>query len=70
VKAQAFLTPSGHKVLLANKRDHAVEVTLPDAEKASALAVDESTGDGPAHDVNAAGGKIELEPFSVMVVSW
>jgi hypothetical protein len=45
VEAQAFLTSAGHKLILANKRDHAVEVKLPDAEKATALTVDESTGD-------------------------
>src|ERR1019366_505493 len=36
VEAQAFLTHGGRKLLLANKRDLAVEVTLPDADKASA----------------------------------
>jgi hypothetical protein len=70
VEAQAFLTPAGHKLLLANKRDYAVEVTLPDAEKASALTVDELTGDGPARNVKPADGKIKLEPFAVTVVSW
>jgi len=70
VAAQAFLTPSGHKLLLANKRDRAVEVALPDAEKASAQTVDLSTGDGPARNVKPADGKINLEPFAVTVVSW
>jgi len=70
VEAQAFLTPAGHKLLLANKRDHAIEVKLPDAQKASALTVDESTGDEPAHSVKLADGKIKLEPFAVSVVSW
>jgi hypothetical protein len=70
VAAQAFLTPGGHKLLLANKRDHVVEVKLPDAQKASALTVDESSGDEPAHSVNPADGMIKLEPFAVSVVSW
>jgi hypothetical protein len=70
VEAQAFLTPAGHKLLLANKRDHAVDVKLPDAQKASALTVDESTGDEPARSVKATDGKIRLEPFAVSVVSW
>lgn len=70
VAAQGFLTPGGHKLLLANKRDHAIEVKLPDAQKASALAVDESSGDEPAHRVKLADGKITLEPFAVSVVSW
>jgi hypothetical protein len=70
VEAQAFLTPTGHKLLLANKRDLAIEVPLPDAEKASAQTVDKSTGDGPARNVKPADGKIKLEPFAVTVVSW
>jgi len=70
VEAQAFLTAAGHKLLLANKRDHAVEVKLPDAQNARALTVDESTGDEPARSVKPADGKIKMEPFAVMVVTW
>jgi len=70
VTAQAFVTAGGHKLLLANKRDHAVEVTLPNADKASALTVDLETGDGPARSVKPSGETIKLEPFAVMVVSW
>jgi hypothetical protein len=68
--AQAFVTPAGRKLLLVNKRNRAVDVTLPDAEKASALAVDGETGDGPARTVRPTDGKIKLEPFAVTVVSW
>lgn len=68
--AQAFITPTGHKLLLANKRDHAVDVPLRDADKATALTVDEQTGDGPARSVRTDGGKVRLEPFAVTVVSW
>ncbi|MGA8042707.1 MAG: glycosyl hydrolase family 39, partial [Terracidiphilus sp.] len=68
--AQAFVTPAGRKLLLANKRNWAMDLTLPDAEKASALTVDEQTGDGPARSVQIEGGKIHLEPFAVTVVSW
>ncbi|MGD0730108.1 MAG: glycosyl hydrolase family 39 [Terracidiphilus sp.] len=67
---QAFITPAGHKLLLANKRDHAIEVALPDADKASALTVDVQTGDGPARSVKPVDGKLRLEPFAVTVVSW
>jgi hypothetical protein len=70
VEAQAFITPNGHKLLLANKRDHAVELPLQDADKASALTVDLETGDGPARSVKPAGGKIKLEAFAVTVVTW
>ena len=68
--AQAFITPGGHKLLLANQRNRAVEFKLPDADKASALTVDLETGDGPARSVKPAGGTLKLEPFAVTVVSW
>jgi len=70
VAAQAFATPSGKKLLLANKRDKAIEIPIPDSEKATALTVDLETGDGPARSVKPAGGNIKLEPFAVTVVSW
>ncbi len=70
VEAQAFISPAGPKLLLVNKRDHAVEVRLPDARTASALTVDESTGNKPAHNVKLADAMIKLEPFAVSVVSW
>ena len=70
VEAQAFLTPSGRKLLLANKRDHAIEVKLSDAQSASALMVDESTGDDAARSVKTTDGKLTLEPFAVSMVSW
>jgi hypothetical protein len=68
--AQAFVTPAGRQLLLVNKRDRAIEVPLPDADKASALTVNVETGDGPARQVPVTGGKIELEPFAVTVVRW
>jgi hypothetical protein len=69
VEAQASITSAGHKLLLANNRDHAIDVPLPDADKTSALTVDVATGDGPARSVNPANGKIKLEPFAVTEVS-
>jgi hypothetical protein len=68
--AQAFVTPGGHKLLLVNKRNRSMDVTLPDAGKASALTVDGQTGDDPARPVKPADGKIKMEPFAVTVVSW
>jgi hypothetical protein len=70
VAAQAFVTPTGRKLLLANKRNHAIDVPMPDADKVSALTVDLQTGDGPARSVKPEGGKVRLEPFAVTVVSW
>jgi hypothetical protein len=70
VEVQAFVTPGGRKLLLLNKRNRAIDVSLPDGDKASALTIDEQTGDGPARTVKPADGKIALEPFAVTVVSW
>jgi Glycosyl hydrolases family 39 len=70
VAAQAFITPAGHKLLLINKRNHAIDVRLPDAANAVALAVDPESAYAPARSVKIADGEIKLEPFSVTVVSW
>jgi hypothetical protein len=68
--AQAFVTASGRKLLIVNKRDRAIDLPLKDAEKASALTVDVQTGDGPARLVTTSNGSLRLEPFAVSVVSW
>jgi len=68
--AQAYITSAGRKMLIVNKRDRVLEITLPDAGKTSALAVDPSTGDGPARSIATTGGTITLEPFAVTVVNW
>jgi hypothetical protein len=70
LSAQAFDTPTGRKLLLLNKRDRAFELTVPDADKASALTVDGETGDGPARPVKLEAGKLKLSPFAVTVVTW
>jgi hypothetical protein len=57
-------------MLIVNKRNRVLEISLPDADKASALTVDPSTGDGPARSITPAGGTITLQPFAVTVVSW
>jgi hypothetical protein len=68
--AQAFITTSGHKLLLVNKRNREAEVALGAAANAAAVAVDAQSGEGPARSVSLAGGKITLEPFAVAVVRW
>jgi len=70
VTVQGFVTPVGRKVLLVNKRNHSVEVALPDADKSSALTVDGKSGDESARAVKSSNGRIVLEPFAVTVVSW
>ncbi|MGB7265727.1 MAG: glycosyl hydrolase family 39 [Terracidiphilus sp.] len=70
VAAQAFVTAAGNRLLLVNKRNREFAIPLPDADKASAVTVDEKSGDGPARSVTIAGGAVTLEPFAVTVVSW
>jgi hypothetical protein len=76
IAAQGFVTGSGRKLLLlANERNHAIDVDLtdldlPDAADVNVLSVDAQTGDGPARSLRPADGKIRLEPFAVTVVSW
>ena len=45
VAAQGFVGDDGRKLLLANMRNHAVDLELPDAEKASALTVERAAMD-------------------------
>jgi hypothetical protein len=68
--AQAFVTPSGRRLLLVNKRNRSVDVAIPGADTASALTVDLESSDGPARAVKPAAGKVTLAPFAVTVVSW
>jgi hypothetical protein len=70
ITAQAFETPAGHKLLLVNKRNHAVEVAVPGLESASAVTVDLESGDGPAREIKSGKNEITLAPFAVTVVSW
>ena len=48
----------------------AVEIKLPDAQSATALTVDESTGDNPPRTDKPINGILKLEPFAVSVVTW
>ena len=70
ISAQAFVTAAGRKLLLVNKRNRTVEITLPDAGAVHAVTVDEQSGDGPARSLAVSGGKIEIQPFAVTVASW
>jgi hypothetical protein len=71
VAAQAFQTAHGKKLLLVNKRDKKIELPLPaEAEHATVAVVDEKSGEADARAVSVEGGKVSLNPFAVMVVSW
>ncbi len=69
--AQGFVTAHGRKLMLINKHDHAVALTLPEgSEPATAQTVDVQTGDGPPRAIPIVSGKLTVEPFSVTVVHW
>ena len=69
--AQAYQTAHGKRLLIANKRNRSIDFALPDeAAAATALSVDEHSGEGPARPVTVTGGKVTLAPFAVTVISW
>jgi Glycosyl hydrolases family 39 len=70
LEAQAYITPQGRKLLLANKRAKSMEVELADAEKANIQTVDEQSGDSQARHMQPEAGRIHLAPFAVTMVSW
>jgi hypothetical protein len=71
VAVQAFKTPSGQKLLLANKRNKEIVVTLPKGADSHTLAVvDGETGDSAPRMTQASGPTVTLSPFAVAVVSW
>ncbi len=71
VTAQAFLTPTGKKLLLVNQRNRQANVILPsDASHGRISTVDESTAEGPAENASLPGPSIVLAPFAVSVVDW
>jgi hypothetical protein len=70
IDAQAFVTPAGKKLLLLNKRNRAIDVTLPkDAQNGNLLIVDEASGEGAARASKAEGAHLKMAPFAVIVVS-
>ncbi|HEX4006290.1 MAG TPA: glycosyl hydrolase family 39 [Acidobacteriaceae bacterium] len=68
--AQAFVTPGGRKILIVNKRNRNVQVSLPAGLQVSeALTVDEATGEGPARRSTPEGSMVSLAPFAVAVAT-
>lgn len=71
VAAQAFVTPEGRKLLLINKRNRTISLTLPeDAEGAAMQYVDASTHEQAATTRPLNGNTLRLEPFSVTVIKF
>jgi hypothetical protein len=70
ITAQAFVTKEGRKILLVNRRNHSVDIKLPeDASHGTLATVDEASGDGPAKVTQIAGPTIHLSPFAVAVAN-
>ena len=70
VDVQGFATANGHKLLLINKRDRPVNITLSnEAANARVPRVDETTGENPPESSTSSGNSIVLAPFSVSVVT-
>ncbi|MES2394204.1 MAG: glycosyl hydrolase family 39 [Acidobacteriota bacterium] len=71
LEVQAFTTGNGKKLLVINKRNRAVQISLPaDAAGASVAMVAPSTGDHAPTESTLSGLKLSLEPFEVAVVRY
>ena len=68
---QAFDAKAGKKLLILNKRNREVTVTLPaDVDGAPVALVAPSTADGPAATEKISGRTLKLQPFEVAVVTY
>jgi hypothetical protein len=66
---QAFVTKKGKRILLINKRDKEIQITLPAEEKTGMVrSVDITTRENPPASVQLTGNTFTLKPFSVSVV--
>jgi hypothetical protein len=66
---QAFVTKMGKRILLINKRDKEIQITLPAEEKTGMVrSVDITTRENPPASVQLTGNTFTLKPFSVSVV--
>ena len=67
--AQAFQTQQGkRKLLLINKRDRSLDLTLPGFADATVDVVDQVTAGGPAHTEKLSGDSYSLPGFAVAVL--
>jgi hypothetical protein len=70
VEAQGFITSTGKKLLLINKRNRPITVELPsELQQARLSTVDEISGENPPRETQLHGGTLQLSPFSVSVLS-
>jgi len=69
IAAQAFLTPQGKKLLLINKRNRTIPVTVPaDFSGGTATTVDVATAAQPPMTSSISGIQLQLRPFAVSVI--
>jgi hypothetical protein len=69
LRAQAFVSPDGtHKLLLINKRSHALTLEIPSADGARESHVDTGTGSAAASSSSVASDHLALGAYSVTVV--
>lgn len=69
IYAQAFITDSGRKLLVLNKRNRSVEVSLPGRSKDNRIMfVDEFTGNNGVGIRHLTADTVVLRPFSIVVV--
>ena len=67
--AQGFITSTGKKILLINKRNKAVQLQLPSKLKNNWMSfVDGSTGENPPTKVQLNDNTVTLKPFAVAVI--
>jgi hypothetical protein len=66
---QAFVTKKGKRILLINKRNTEMQITLPAEEKNGTVrSVDITTKENPPASMQLTGNTFTLKPFSVTVV--
>jgi hypothetical protein len=69
LSAQGFLTGSGRKVLIINKRNKTIVVKVPAAFKAGLLnTVDGDSGDNAPIQTEITGDSIQMKPFAVSLI--
>ncbi|MGC2399483.1 MAG: glycosyl hydrolase family 39 [Acidobacteriaceae bacterium] len=70
IAAQGFVTPAGKKLLLINRRNREVDVTLPTGMRSASLQiVDEASGEGTARSSKGDGAYLKMAPFAVTVLT-
>ena len=71
IESQLFITPGGKKLLVVNKGNAPVDLTLPVEVNSGSLAtVDEVSGDDKARLSQQSGNTLQLGAFSVAVLTY